>query len=189
MDNIKKLINETEKAFRRNLLTPVDFEALSDNVLMRLNIYLSKTTLMRLWGYIDDGVSPSKTTLNILSRYLGYDGWVDFVARHGGVADTEDDMPSNPVLSRRLRVADELVVGDRLRLVWHPERVCDLEYLGDMRFLVIGSVNTRLREGDTFEMNMVIEGEPLYIDNLCQANNPPIAYVCGKISGVMFERL
>ena len=61
--------------------------------------------------------------------------------------------------------------------------------LSDGSFRVVASVNTRLREGDTFQANMIVEGEPLYIDNLRQADRQPIAYVCGKISGVMFERL
>ncbi|MBQ4292995.1 MAG: hypothetical protein II752_09760 [Muribaculaceae bacterium] len=86
-------------------------------------------------------------------------------------------------------MADDLLVGDVVRLLWQPERVCDVVYLGDLKFRVVASVNTRLREGDTFQANMIVEGEPLYIDNLRQADRQLIAYVCGKISGVMFERL
>ena len=46
---------------------------------------------------------------------------------------------------------------------------------------------TRLKEGDTFECSLIIEGEPLYLDNLSQGNQQSIAYVCGKQSGVLFE--
>ena len=35
--------------------------------------------------------------------------------------------------------------------------------------------------------SLIIEGEPLYLDDLRQGNNPPIAYVCGKRTGVMYE--
>jgi hypothetical protein len=34
-----------------------------------------------------------------------------------------------------------------------------------------------------------VEGEPLYLDNLRQGSAPPIAYVCGKKSGVRFETM
>ena len=34
-----------------------------------------------------------------------------------------------------------------------------------------------------------LEGEPLYLDNLRQGSAPPIAYVCGKKSGVRFETM
>ena len=91
------------------------------------------------------------------------------------------------MLSRRLSVANSLVPGDRLRLTWQPERICDIDYLGELRFKVIASEKTRLHGGDTFECSLIVEGEPLYLDNLIQDNRPPIAYVCGKKSGVNFE--
>ena len=40
---------------------------------------------------------------------------------------------------------------------------------------------------DGLEVSLIVEGEPLYLDNLRQGNRPPIAYVCGKKSGVRFE--
>ena len=185
---INLLLKEIENSLGKKLTSPADFELLSDNILNRNHAYLSRTTLMRFWGYIDDGVRPSRTTLNILSRFVGYSGWDDFAERHDGVA-ADEESPSNPIMGRKLSVAKELHKGDRLRLLWQPERVCDVEYLGDMKFRVVASVNTRLREGDTFQMSVIVEGEPLYLDNLRQADRPAIAYVCGKVSGVMFERI
>ena len=91
------------------------------------------------------------------------------------------------MLSRRLSVANSLVPGDRLRLTWQPERICDIDYLGELRFKVIASEKTRLHGGDTFECSLIVEGEPLYLDNLIQYYRSPIAYVCGKKSGVNFE--
>lgn len=38
-------------------------------------------------------------------------------------------------------------------------------------------------------LSMIVEGEPLYLDNLRQDGRPPIAYVCGKKTGVWFEYL
>ncbi|MBP5315482.1 MAG: hypothetical protein J6Y87_06410 [Muribaculaceae bacterium] len=183
-----KLINEIENAVGKKLTIPSDFDYLSDCVLKRNRAYVSRTTLMRLWGYISENVRPSRTTLDILSRFVGYSGWEEFVAKHDG-SPANCEPPSIPVFGRRLSVGDDLLVGDIVRLLWQPERVCDVVYLGDLKFRVVASVNTRLREGDTFQMSVIVEGEPLYLDNLRQADRPPIAYVCGKISGVMFERV
>ena len=97
------------------------------------------------------------------------------------------DQQSSPVLGRRLSVKDSLCVGNKLRLTWQPGRVCDIEYLGDLRFQVTSSKNTRLHEGDTFECSLIVEGEPLYLDNLRQGNRPPVAYICGKKSGVRYD--
>jgi len=46
-----------------------------------------------------------------------------------------------------------------------------------------------LLTGNTFQCSMIIEGEPLYLDNLKQGDDRTIAYVCGKKSGVRFEYL
>ena len=90
-------------------------------------------------------------------------------------------------MSRQLSVAKELNVGEHLRLTWQPDRVCDIEYLGDLQFRVIASENTRLKPGNTFECSLIIEGEPLYLDHLRQGAMPAIAYVCGKKTGVWYE--
>ena len=81
----------------------------------------------------------------------------------------------------------DLSQGEQLRLSWHPDRACDIKYMGNLTFIVVDSENTRLKTGDTFQCSIIIEGEPLYIDNLMQGDRQPIAYVCGKKSGVMFE--
>ena len=180
IDNLKR---EIEAALGQAMHTPKDFDFLRERIYARLHILISRTTLMRLWGYIDEKVEPRRNTLDILARFLGYSDWEEY--------HRNDSLPkeqqSSPVLSRRLSVANSLVPGDRLCLTWQPERVCDIEYLGELRFVVTASKNTRLHEGDTFECSLIVEGEPLYLDNLILGNYPPIAYVCGKKSGVTFE--
>lgn len=180
IDNLKK---EIEAALGQTMRTPKDFDFLRERIYARLHILISRTTLMRLWGYIDEKVEPRRNTLDILTRFLGYSDWEEYHRN----ASLPKEQQSSPVLSRRLSVANSLVSGDRLRLTWQPERVCDIEYLGELRFVVTSSKNTRLHEGDTFECSLIVEGEPLYLDNLIQGNYPPIAYVCGKKSGVNFE--
>lgn len=150
---------------------------------MRLQILVSTTTLKRIWGYLNDAVEARESTLGILSQFLGYRDWKDYCASSA----QPDEPQSSPVFSRRLSVAEQLNVGDCLSLSWHPSRVCRVRYVGELTFLVLESVNTRLKAGDTFLCSLIIEGEPLYIDNLRQQNKPPVAYVCGKKAGVKFE--
>lgn len=183
MNFYEQLRSDIETALKRKLSTPKDFDFLRERIYARLHILVSRTTLMRIWGYVDEGVTPRKGTLDILAQFLGYHEWEDFCLN----SQLTKEQQSCPVMSRRLSVAKELIRGDRLRLIWQPDRICDIEYLGNLQFLVTASVNTRLKPGDTFECSLIIEGEPLYLDNLRQDNHPPIAYVCGKKSGVFFE--
>lgn len=179
----KKLCKEIEEALHRKMQTPKDFDFLRKCIFTRKHLLVSTTTLKRVWGYVDDRVQPRTGTLDILTQFLGYQGWEEYC--HGG--QPSEESPSSPVMNRRLCVQDGLSRGDRIRLTWQPARVCDIEYLGNLTFRVIASENTRLHEGDTFQCSLIIEGEPLYLDNLQQEERPPIAYVCGKRTGVMFE--
>lgn len=181
----KQLCRDIETALHRKMQTPKDFEFLRERIYGRLHIFISRTTLMRLWGYVDEDVTPGTNTLNVLSQFLGYRDWEEYHRN----ALLPKEQQSSPVMNRRLSVTSSLVRGDRLRLTWQPDRVCDVEYLGDLTFRVVASTNTRLRTGDTFQCSMMIEGEPLFVDNLKQGEKPSIAYVCGKKSGVMFEFL
>ena len=181
---ICNLRKEIEDALHQQLNTPKDFEFLRERIYARLHVLVSRTTLMRIWGYIEKDVQPRVSTLNILSQFLGYKDWESF--KENTMLPKEQQ--SNPIMSRKLSVS-ELVRGDRLRLTWQPERVCDIEFLGDLNFRVITSENTRLHAGDTFQCSLIIEGEPLYIDNLKQGDRLPTAYVCGKKAGVYFEFL
>lgn len=163
--------------------SPKDFDFLRERIYARLHILISRTTLMRMWGYVDEKVKPRQSTLDALTRFLGYTDWEEYERN----ASLPKEQQSSPVLSRRLSVLPTLVSGERLRLTWLPDRVCDIQYQGNLKFLVTASENTRLKPGDTFEVSLIVEGEPLYLDNLRQGNRPPIAYVCGKKSGVRFE--
>ena len=182
---IEKLCKEIETALHRKMQTPKDFEFLRESIFARQHLLISTTTLKRVWGYLDDKVQPRVSTLDMLAQFLGYHSWEEY--KQGGIPSEQP--PSNPVMSRRLSVPECLDQGDRLRLTWQPARTCDVEYRGDLTFQVIASENTRLHEGDTFKCSLIVEGEPLYIDSLRQGNCPPIAYVCGKRTGVLYEYL
>lgn len=183
MTPTEQLRSDIETALKKKLCTPKDFEFLRERLYARLHILVSRTTLMRLWGYVDEGVTPRKGTLDILAQFLGYQDW-------GGYCQNSllpKEQQSSPIMSRQLSVAKELNVGEHLRLTWQPDRVCDIEYLGNLQFRVTASENTRLKPGNTFECSIIIEGEPLYLDHLRQGAMPAIAYVCGKKTGVWYE--
>ena len=184
-----QLRTDIETALKKKLQTPKDFEFLRERIYARLHTLVSRTTLMRLWGYVDEEVTPRKGTLDILSRFLGYQDWESYQEN----ASLPKEQQSSPVMSRKLNVNSDLYIDERLRLTWQPDRVCDVEYLGELSFRVIASENTRIQPGDTFQCSLIIEGEPLYLDNLRKGDGSSsaetIAYVCGKKTGVNFEHL
>lgn len=69
---IQGLIKQVEEALHRKPTTPKDFELASDTISRQTNVRLSKTTLMRMWGYVKEDVEPREFTLTTLARFCGY---------------------------------------------------------------------------------------------------------------------
>ena len=182
----KELCIDIEQALGREIRTPKDFEMLRERIYDRLHILVSATTLKRVWGYLNDGVHCRQGTMDILARFIGFQNYEEYETN---ASTYRQETQSSPVMSRKLNVDEELKAGDRLRIIWQPDRECEITHLGSLTFRVDNSRNTRIKEGDTFQCSLFIEGEPLYIDNLIQESRPPVAYVCGKKSGIRFERI
>lgn len=178
-ENIEKLCREVETSIGKDIRTPRDFIMLRESLYARTHILLSVSTLMRVWGYMAGG-TPRDNTLSELARFVGYSSFAEF-------CNANDPSGSGFVGKRHFRVSETLRRGDILTLTWQPGRRCVARYMGDCQFVVLESENTRLLSGNTFRCSLVIEGEPLYLDDLHRDASPPMAYVCGKISGIRFQ--
>lgn len=174
---IKELRNQVEETLGRKLKTPKDFSFLSSSIWIVNHEMISPTTLKRLWGYIDGAEQTRGSTLDILSRFIGYRDWDDFL----GHVDRSGD--SDPILSFHIGI-EELVPGDRVYVSWKPDRRCTFRYLGNATFIVEESKNSKLQKGDTFSTTLFILNEPLYLSNLVQGDNPPVPFVIGNRDGL-----
>ena len=183
-EQISQLRAAIEEAVGKNVDTYKDFDVLSDRIFARVGEMVSRNTLRRIWGKLHDDTVARTSTLNILARFLGYANFEQFCNNN-----KDGDIESQPVIGRRLSVPDGLTPGDRLRLTWRPDRLCDVEYNGSLHFRVIYSENTRLQPGDTFLCALIVENAPLYLDQLQRKGQPRVVYVCGKKTGVRFERI
>lgn len=178
-----RLCRAVEDTLHQKILTPKNFQFLREQIYARLHLLISTTTLKRVWGYLQSESEPSQSTLDTLARFVGYADFQHF-CQH---ASQEDEDSSNLVMGRHIDVQESLNIDDRLTLYWLPNRICELRYMGNLKFMVTGSENTRLHKGDTFCCHLMIEGEPLYLSQLSQGSNAPANYVCGKQGGIRFE--
>ena len=117
--------------------------------------------------------------VNILARYVGSRDWNDYTNRlkegeHGS---------SNPFIAEGIHTKD-LQPGQSIEVTWLPNRRCVFRYLGDMRFEVVESQNSKLSVGATFISTFFLKGQPLYIDQLIQNAQPPVSYVAGNNGGL-----
>ncbi|MBQ4446039.1 MAG: hypothetical protein II910_07290, partial [Prevotella sp.] len=167
------LCEAVEKTINLKMRTPKDFDYLREQIYQKLSVLISQTTLKRIWGYITEDSTPRDSSLTVLAQFAGFPDYETFCEEL-----TDDDPPSAPILGMRLPI-EELSVGDRIILRWDPLRVCVIEFLGHSAFRVISSEKTRLQPDDTFSCSTIIEGEPMYLDNLVQGDHLPVGYVCG----------
>ncbi|MBR1410879.1 MAG: hypothetical protein IJ580_07260 [Prevotella sp.] len=179
----ERLCKAVEDTLRQAIQTPKNFQFLREQIYARLHLLISTSTLKRVWGYLQSDVEPSQSTLDTLARFVGYADYQHF-CQYDSVKGEES---SNLILGRHIDVKESLDIDDRLTLYWLPNRICDLRYMGNMKFVVTESENTRLQKGDTFCCHLLIEGEPLYLSQLSQGSNAPVNYVCGKQGGIRFE--
>ena len=63
-----------------------DFIQLAELIFKETHEHISPTTLKRLWGYVSDqNCEPRVSTLDLLSKLLGYRNFNDFSKDGGGV--------------------------------------------------------------------------------------------------------
>ena len=94
----EELCREVERQLRRKLKTRGDFDYLAEQIEKRTGEKLSCNTLMRLWGY-RSSVTARQSTLDILSRFVGYEGYTHFMAANEieeeeTGSDTNEDVPA-----------------------------------------------------------------------------------------------
>ena len=170
-----------ETSIKRKIQTPADFDFLRGIIWERTHEQISTSTLKRLWGYVDGIDNARNSTLNVLSKALGYESWDAFILK----LKLENMDNSDLVMSESVSSSD-LKIGDRLMIAWQPNRVCLLNYLGDNQFEVMESQNSKLKVGDTFRCGLFILGEPVYINDLRQNNGTgePKLFVVGNRRGL-----
>ena len=180
---ILALRQDIEYEVKRRIKTPYDFEFLAGVVWERLHENISPTTLKRLWGYIDGADTTRRTTLCLLSRFLGYADWEAYLA----ALATRSDVESSTFDGEGINI-DDLQKGDFVEVTWLPNRRCVFRYDGDAHFLVTEAENAKLLVGDRFEAACFLIGKPMYIDRLIRGNEPPTAYVAGAKNGLLTAR-
>jgi hypothetical protein len=145
-------------------------------------INISESTLQRIWGYVSSSEKVNEETLDILSKYIGYDSWQSFKKE---VMDS-DENDSNILNQNHSISTSELQIGDILQLGWQPNRYCEVRYCGENKFEVTHSENAKLQVGDTFKCGLFIKGELLSLDEVRQYTNPhtPRIMIIAKKSGL-----
>ena len=183
---ITALRSRVEEKYGESLETHNGFILLVGAIEAEVREHVSESTLERMWGYSTrEAAYISLRTLNVLSRYVGASSWKGFC---------EDLKTSSQVESEEFSgdsiVTAALSAGKRLQMGWLPDRMITVEYRGMNRFVVIESLNSSLRPGDSFECLQIQVGRPLYLDRFRRTGADGEArYVAGERSGLTLVKV
>lgn len=179
-EQIKELRRRVEETAGLKPVKSKHFENLVVMIYERTGTLLSPTTLKRIWGYLKEFTVTRQSTLDLLAQFCGWHNYEEFLK--GNVPEIESGFLGMKVLN-----ADrDMKIGDVVKLMWEPSRICNIRYLGDSRWIVTKAEGTRLSTGDTFRCSSIMAGEPLYLDELVHDGEDKGMYVCGRRNGVRF---
>lgn len=186
LDNLREDIKEAA-GLKDKTLSPSDFNQLQQDIKAKLpQLAINAKTLKRLFGYdkTNEKSFIRLYTLDVLSRFLGYENWNAYLEHlylleGSGSGDFKGEEIN----------ADDLRIGDTLRIAWQPNRKSTLKYLGNQKFEVAETENSKWQVGDTFLCKHFIMGKPLYVDNLIGKDGvlKSAMYVVGEKGGVQFQ--
>ena len=181
---LKRLKECIENIAGYKMRTPRDFDFLAGNIFHETREPLSSTTLKRLWGYLKEKEQQTSrlSTLNILSRYVGYPDYDSFCKYQ----ETPGECESKFLLNKCLQTSS-LHKGDFIKLMWQPDRCITIQYIGLNMYKVVDNKNSKLSVNDTFICERIIENNPLLLYNLIHENGDPVNYICGKKGGVKYQ--
>ena len=174
----ERLCNELVRKFGATVESPSDFNRLSLIIKSTTGEGVSASTLKRLFGYVKSETDISKTTLSILTRWLGYKGWGDFCT----TTETQSQFIKGATLK-----TEQLTPGDKVSFSWGPDRHCVARYLGNCRFVVEEVHHAKLKIGDTFKTLQFTDGSAAYFTDVCPpggAYGNGRSYVAGYRTGI-----
>lgn len=93
---LAKLRESVEGVVERKMKTPKDFEFLSECIFEKFHERISPTTLKRFWGYLSETTTPRKSTLDILSMFVGYDNWKNFCRAYTESTEKSESTEKEP---------------------------------------------------------------------------------------------
>lgn len=160
-----------------------NFTHLSGLIGYKCKEHISVTTLERIWGYSTRNASKiSVRTLDVIARFVDHADWEAYCKYlHNKIQRCSEMFKATGAIN-----SSDLATGTKVRIAWQPDRVCEVEYLGDNRYVAVKCENSSMKPGDTFTCLTIQKGRELYMDNFtrCGEESAGEYYVAGQINGL-----
>jgi hypothetical protein len=160
-----------------DLRLPSDCEFLSLDIQSKTGVRIGATTLKRLVGFAQDERTPHTSTLDAIARYLGYAHWEELTkiedTGNSGFDSTDEELRSV-----------DLPVDACVEITYLPDRLVRMQYLGNQRYRIVDSQNSKLQTGDEVEILNFVLHHPLLVLNVWRNGESLGQFTAGRISGL-----
>ena len=160
------------------LRLPADCEHLALDIQSRTGEHVGATTLKRLLGFAADERMPHATTLDIVARYLGYSHWQQLQQMADEQGNSGFDATDGELRSASLSP------GAQLAIAYPPDRSLRLTYLGNDRYHVDQSRNSKLCQGDELAVAAFILHHPMLATAVWRNGRLLGPFTAGRIAGL-----
>ena len=172
--NIIKLLSQKTG---KDVTTPMGASMLRNAIEAETGQHLGLSTVKRLLGVIPYNYTPRVDTLEIISKFLGFESWQllqDFIndkISHFG----EDDLFIDLVL---------LPANALIDVVWEPNRKILLRHIGGNEFIVENAENSKLQSGDILTLSSLAKGFPFMAKAVIRNQENLGPYTAAKELGI-----
>lgn len=184
---IVALRERVEACFGKSLIVHSDFLDLVAVIEKSQRQHISESTLERVWGYSTRGYDTvSLRTLDVLAQYVGIRNWGEFCNTLQNESQEESELFNTSSIT-----TSDLQVDTLIRIGWQPNRICEIRYLGENRFIAEKCKNSTMKEGDTFLCLQFTLGKELQLSNFCRkgATSSAQTYIVGRKHGLTILQL
>ena len=174
----KEIIKKIEDKFKSEIKYPGQCDALAQAIFDETKITIGVTTLKRLFGFAADERRPHVSTLDVIARYIDYPSFKLLVKDLGEDCDISMYQPVESLDNKGL------TVGTQVEITYDPQRLVLMTYIGDDRFVVNESKNSKLEKGDILEIVQMIVGTPFFCKEVVRDNKSLGNYLGAKQNGL-----
>lgn len=176
---IQELVSAVKAKYGKSLDAPSDFEEFSLYLYKHTEEVISASTLKRLCGYVKYPHNTRKYTLDVLSRFVGYNSFEEYCAW----LKTSPAYNSSFFSTKQIASSD-LKIGQYLEIGWSPNRYLLIRYNGNNTYSIEKAKSSKLQAGDCFETDCFYIGYPLYLPYVIHDNQRTKPFIAGRNGGL-----
>lgn len=161
------IISRVQMRTKHDLSSSIGCTLMARDIRSALGVYVCANTLKRTFGIIKSTSQPSKFTLDLIARHIGYGSWDEFL--------NDDSHDTSSFRLNEIIALDTVKPGAEVTFYYKPNRKVTMVCTGKNTFRITESLNGKLCVGDIVTAYSIALNHPLeftsVIRNGCEMGN------------------